>query len=203
MKKSVKFFSIMLALIVVLGLLPEKESMANQIYIDEETGFRCKEIVSDLESDPNFEWKKEILVYIDSEDDLFKLNHNPDYRYIYHYEKPSLKRAVCYNCGRSTMSTVTNTSQWGIDNKECPMNGGAMMNGDLYYTWRNTMYERCTACNYKSSNWHTWTYTVECGNEAVPPTGKQFTVLEKDVFLRGNYDIHQYKPWWDNRELPY
>ena len=203
MKKSVKIFSVMVMLIVLLGAFPVKASMADQIFIDEETGFKCKEIVSDFDADPDFEWEKEIMVYIDSEDDLFKLNHNPNYRYIYHYEKPSLKRAVCYNCGKSTMSTVTDTSQWGHDNKECPMTGAYVMEGDLYYTWRNTTYERCTACNYKSASWHTWTYTVKCSNGAGPPASEHFTVLEKEAFFRGNYDVHQYKPWWDNKELPY
>lgn len=81
------------------------------------------------------------------------MEYNPNYRFIYQWETPSLTRTVCYKYGRSTMSTVREFAQWGCDYLNCPLSFGTGVLNDYFNTWTYMLYERCTSCEYKSSRW--------------------------------------------------
>lgn len=206
-----KVLAIILTLVLFISLAPCQHAHAAEM-IDPATGLRYEEIVSGYAADPDFEWEKEIIIYIDNEDELFKFEFNPNYRYIYQWESPSLTRAVCYNCGKSTMSTVTELAQWGCDYKDCPLSFGTGLENDYYNEWFYKKYERCTSCGFSGrddsnlwweENSNNRVFTSVCSNGDNPGNGAEWQVLTASQFDINQHNIHQYKPWWESKIRPY
>lgn len=47
------------------------------------------------------------------------------------------------------------------------------------------------------------TYTSFCCNDDNPGTGLEWETLEASRFNIAVHNIHQYKPWWTHKQLPY
>ncbi len=86
-------------------------------------------------------WEQEVIVEVSSEEEFLLYPKNPNYKYTFVITRPSLTRAVCYNCGKSAMSTVTYKEQASGSARMCPI----IKNGfsDLLCSWNNNSYERC------------------------------------------------------------
>lgn len=136
----------------------------------------------------------EMIVEVESEEDIHSYPKNPNYRYTFIWVTPSNTRAVCYNCGKATMSVVNRKSQYGSDYKQCPLSFGAGLSNDDFYTWDHYSYERCTACGYRSEEWYVRrSYSVYCNNYA---PGSQIEWQIVDNYVYGVHDIHQDLSWW-------
>lgn len=139
-------------------------------------------------------WGKEVIIEVNSEEEFLLYPKNPNYRYTFTITRPSLTRAVCYMCGKSTMGTVTNIVQASGKAIACPTDGH---NGnDIFSSWNHYMYERCTSCGYKGSTWLSQTtYTATCLNGDTPPNGGDWVVRYEYTQSTG-YNLHQSLRWW-------
>ena len=147
--------------------------------------------------------KEEKYVQIESMEEFY--NYKKDYdKYIYHFiiENTSNKRAVCYMCGSSTMSTVNDIRQYSNTGRMCP-HSYPFGNLDSFLTYYKWEYERCTSCGYKSSEWDTGIriYEAECYNGGINSLNgtNSFPVSSEYTFSDG-YDPHFMLSWWLNYE---
>lgn len=195
-----KILATVLAFALCVSMAPSQHVHAEEM-IDPETGFRYEEIVSGYDAAPDFEWEKEIIIYVNGVEDTYNIDLNPNYRYIFQWEEPSLARAVCYNCGKSSMtSVITSLVQWGIDDKLCPVAGGAGRNNDLFETWRQFAKEKCSSCGYVSSEFPNGdSYRAVCTDGWNPYPG--YWVPEAQKTMSKGYDAHEVLSWWQNKIL--
>lgn len=140
------------------------------------------------------EWEQEVIVEIDSIEAFFKYPKNPNYKYTFIIDKPSLGRSVCYMCRRPNMSTLTEIEQSTTTPKACPTDGH--WGNDIFASWNNYTYDRCTACGYKSEPQFTKvTYTATCLNGDAPWDGGDWEVRYEYTQSAG-YNLHQSLRWW-------
>ena len=140
------------------------------------------------------EQKEELVIEVENEIETFSYPKNPNYRYTFIWTTPSLSRAVCYECGRSTMSTVNRKSQYAYDCLECPLAYGPGLQNDDFITWDYYKRERCTACGYQSAEWYDRrSYTAICNN-GDPMYSPEWSMLENYDPTRD--DPHQNLNWW-------
>lgn len=139
-------------------------------------------------------WEKEVIVEVNSEEEFLRYPKNPNYKYIFIISTPSQTRAVCYNCGRPNMSTVTYKEEENIYPKSCPTDGH--YGNDIFIPWNNYTYERCTACSYQSEPWYSQTtYTATCRNGDKPWNGGDW-VVKYEYTQSAGYNLHQSLRWW-------
>lgn len=151
-------------------------------------------------NDLEYTQKEELVIEVASEAETFTYPIDPNYRYTFVWSTPSLARAVCYNCGKSTMSTVTRKSEWGTDYLQCPLSYGAGLENDYFTTWYHYMRERCTACGYNSEEWFDRkSYTAICSN--YDPMYTQVWEVREEYTMAAGYDPHQSLRWWLYKEM--
>lgn len=139
-------------------------------------------------------WEKEVVVEVSSEEEFLRYPKNPNFRYTFIFTSPSSTRAVCYMCGRPNMSTMTYKDQASGLSKACPTDGG--WGTDMFYSWNNYTYERCTACGYKGSEWLSQvTYTAQCRNGDSSWDGEDWVVRYEYTQSNG-YNLHQSLRYW-------
>lgn len=139
-------------------------------------------------------WEKEVIVEVNSEEEFLCYPKNPNYKYTFIISNPQQRRAVCYNCGRPNMSTVTYKEEANIYAKTCPTDGH--WGNDIFTEWDNYTYERCTACNYQSEHWFSQTtYSAKCLNGDNPWDGGDW-VVKYEYTQSAGYNLHQSLRWW-------
>lgn len=138
-------------------------------------------------------WEDELIVEVESEEEFFEYEKNPNYKYTFIITTSSKARAICYNCGRPNMSTVTTREQYNAQAKVCPT---MQWGNDIFSTWKDYTYERCTACSYKSESWESQTtYTATCLNGDAYWNGGDWPVKYEYTQAAG-YNLHQSLRWW-------
>lgn len=195
-KRIVFFMSLMMMATLVFNSNVQAEELED-LGID----FEYEEVISGYGADPHFHFEKEFIIYVNGVEDTYNIDLNPNYRYIFQWEEPSLARAVCYNCGNSSMtSVITSLVQWGIDDKLCPVAGGAGRNNDLFETWRQFAKEKCSSCGYVSSEFPNGdSYRAVCTDGWNPYPG--YWVPEAQKTMSKGYDAHEVLSWWQNKIL--
>ena len=139
--------------------------------------------------------QEEVVVEVDSKEEFFRYPKNPNYRYIFIINEPSITRTVCYMCGSPNMGTVTYREQIGGEAHMCPTCHEG--NNDIFSTYRDYSYERCNACGYQSDPWPTniITYAADCLNGDMPWHGRSWEVKYEYTQSAG-YNLHQSLRWW-------
>ena len=195
-----KMLAIILTLVLAASITPSEHVHAAEM-VDPETGFRYEEVVSGYGADSQFQFEKEFIIYVNGVEDTYNINLNPNYRYIFQWEEQSLARAVCYNCGKSSMtSVITRLVLWGVDDKLCLVAGGAGRNNDTFETWREYAKEKCSACGYVSSEYQNGeSYRAVCTDGWNPYPG--YWVPEAHKTMSKGYDAHEVLSWWKEKIL--
>ena len=140
-------------------------------------------------------WEKEVVVYVSCEEDTFNYEMNPNYRYTFVWEVPTKTRAVCYNCGRSTMSLVKEKEQTDSDGKMCPVAPAALYS-DIFNQWYTYTLEKCTSCGYKGEEYDpVRSYTSRCYNDDNPSENGEWEVRAEYTMANG-YNPLQSLNWW-------
>ncbi len=184
MKKIAQLLSIATALVLFVTSIPFLPVHACSI--------SHGEVVSWTSS--NFDEREELIIEVENEAETYTYPKDPNYRYTFIWITPSLSRAICYECGRSTMSTVTRKSQYGGDYLECPLAYGAGLANDMFCTWDYYKRERCTSCGYQSAEWYDRrSYTAICSN-GDPMYSPEWTMAEN--YSPNLHDPHQNLNWW-------
>lgn len=197
-----KILATVLAFALCVSMAPSQHVHAEEM-IDPETGFRYEEIVSGYDAAPDFEWEKEIIVYVDNSDDIKLFERNPNYRYIFQWEEPVKARLACNMCGNSQMTTVNQRVQWAGDYLQCPLTAGAGLYNDDFLTFYKYINERCRNCGYTTAQRRNGTdYEAHCNNGTHPGNASFWTIVPTSQFVKGVHDNHQYLPWWQNKILP-
>lgn len=191
-----KMLAIILTLVLVVSIAPSEYVHAAEM-VDSEAGFRHEEVNLEYDADPHFNYEKTIIYYVDCEEDSYSVEIDPELniRYIFEWETPSKARAVCYNCGKSTMSTVTRKILYAYYDKTCPLTYGPGLYNDLFFEYHHYAHERCTACGYQGEEWlDRKSYTATCGN--VDPMNEQVWEVRMEYTQAAGYDPHQSLSWW-------
>lgn len=183
-----KIFSlIIVASFLSVVILPK------MVYAEEKECSENHVHMSAYNSGENIEWIQEVTVEVSSEEEFLKYPKNPNYKYTFVITSPSLTRAICYNCGRPNMSTVTYKEQATVEAKMCPTNNWG---NDIFASWNNYSYERCTACGFEGETWLAQiTYTATCLNGDNPVGGGDW-VVSYDFTQNAGYNPHQSLRWW-------
>lgn len=143
--------------------------------------------------DEGFEYEKEVVVEVRSEEEMLRYPRNLNYRYTFIIPIPQATRAVCYMCGRSTMGLANVREEWSRVAKSCPMNQWGDL--DHFMTDKNYQVERCTACGYRVKvKDYANTYRSLCRNSGM------YDDIEYEVrpewYMSNGHDIHEVYVYW-------
>lgn len=138
--------------------------------------------------------KPQITVEVSSEEEMENYPRDPQYRYKFIIPEPVKARAVCYMCGKSTMSTAkVKEEQISIVARCCPLNQWGVL--DHFITDDNYRVERCTSCGYEAKIEELgYTYRAICRNTDIPD--EQEWEVREEWHMSDGYDIHQVYDYW-------